>query len=281
GPIEYNVRTNSSPDILETLNDLPVKQVGGATVYMRDVAQVRDGFAVQTNMVHVDGRLSAMLTVLKTPTASTLDIVQRVKDALPRIQATLPAELGVKPLFDQSMFVRASLQGVLREAVIAAALTGLMILLFLGSWRSTLVIVVSIPLAILVSVITLSLLGETLNVMTLGGLALAVVILVDDATVEIENTNRNLAMGKPVIRAILDGAQQIATPTFVATLSICIVFVPIFFLTGVAHFLFTPLAMAVVFAMLTSYLLSRTIVPTTVRHLLQNEVEMFHAGHVG
>jgi len=158
GPIEYNIRTNSSPDILETLNDLPVKQVGGATVYMRDVAQVRDGFAVQTNMVHVDGRLSALLAVLKTPTASTLDIVQRVKDALPRIQATLPPELEVKPLFDQSVFVRASLQDVLREAVIAAVLTGLMILLFLGSWRSTLVIVVSIPLAILVSVITLSLL---------------------------------------------------------------------------------------------------------------------------
>src|SRR6266851_1823059 len=177
GPIEYNVRTNSSPDILETLNDLPVKQVGGATVYMRDVAQVRDGFAVQTNRVHVDGRLSALLTVLKTPSASTLDIVQRVKDALPRIQATLPPELEVKPLFDQSVFVRASLQGVLREAIIAAALTGLMILLFLGSWRSTLVIVVSIPLAILVSVITLSLFGETLNVMTLGGLALAVGIL--------------------------------------------------------------------------------------------------------
>src|SRR5436189_288996 len=234
GPIEYNVRTNSSPDILETLNDLPVKQVGGATVYMRDVAQVRDGFAVQTNMVHVDGRLSALLAVLKTPTASTLDIVQRVKNALPRIQATLPPELEVKPLFDQSVFVRASLQGVLREAVIAAALTGLMILLFLGSWRSTLVIVVSIPLAILVSVITLSLLGETLNVMTLGGLALAVGILVDDATVEIENTNRNLAMGKPVIKAILDGAQQIATPAFVATLCICIVFVPVVFITGVA-----------------------------------------------
>src|SRR6266849_3853891 len=234
GPIEYNVRTNSSPDVLETLNDLPVKQVGGATVYMRDVAQVRDGFAVQTNMVHVDGRLSALLAVLKTPTASTLDIVQRVKDALPRIQATLPPELEVKPLFDQSVFVRASLQGVLREAVIAAALTGLMILLFLGSWCSTLVIVVSIPLAILVSVITLSLFGETLNVMTLGGLALAVGILVDDATVEIENTNRNLAMGKPVIRAILDGAQQIATPAFVATLCICIVFVPVVFITGVA-----------------------------------------------
>src|SRR3989441_155407 len=278
GTIEYNIRTNSSPDILETLNDLPVKQVGDATVYMRDVAHVRDGFAVQTNQVHVDGRRSALLTVLKTPTASTLDIVQRVKDALPRIQATLPPELEVKPLFDQSVFVRASLQGVLREAIIAAALTGLMILLFLGSWRSTLVIVVSIPLAILVSVITLSLFGETLNVMTLGGLALAVGILVDDATVEIENTNRNLAMGKPVIQAILDGAQQIATPAFVATLCICIVFVPVVFITGVAKYLFTPLAEAVVFAMLASYLLSRTVVPTMVRYLLPAEARLHAPG---
>src|SRR5438477_12166423 len=275
GPIEYNVRTNSSPDILETLNDLPVSQVGGATVYMRDVAQVRDGFAVQTNMVHVDGRLSALLAVLKTPTASTLDIVQRVKNALPRIQATLPPELGVKPLFDQSVFVRASLQGVLREAIIAAALTGLMILLFLGSWRSTLVIVVSIPLAILVSVITLSLFGETLNVMTLGGLALAVGILVDDATVEIENIHRNLAMGKPIIRAILDGAQQIAVPAFVSTLAICIVFVPVVFLKGAVQFLFTPMALAVVLAMLASYFLSRTLVPTMVQYLLKSEVDRY------
>src|SRR5207245_4383313 len=273
GPIEYNIRTNSSPDILETLNDLPVKQVGGATVYMRDVAQVRDGFSAQTKMVHVDGRLSSLLTVLKTPTASTLDIVQRVKDALPRIRATLPPELDVKPLFDQSVFVRASLQGVLREAIIAAALTGLMILLFLGSWRSTLVIVVSIPLAILVSVITLSLLGETLNVMTLGGLALAVGILVDDATVEVENVNRNLDMGKPIIQAILDGAQQIAVPALVSTLCICIVFLPMFFLGGVARYLFVPLAEAVTFAMLASYLLSRTLVPTIARYLLKPPVE--------
>ncbi len=278
GPIEYNIRTNASPDVLETLNDLPVRQVGGATVYMRDVAQVRDGFQVQTNMVHVDGRRSALLTVLKTPKASTLDIVQRVKDALPRIQATLPPELNIKPLFDQSVFVRASLQGVVREALIAAALTGLMILLFLGSWRSTLVIVVSIPLAILVSVITFSFLGETINVMTLGGLALAVGILVDDATVEIENTNRNLAMGKPVIRAILDGAQQIATPAFVATLCICIVFVPVVFITGVGKYLFTPLAEAVVFAMLASYLLSRTVVPTMVRYLLPAEAHLHAPG---
>src|SRR5213595_1539174 len=263
GPIEYNVRTNSSPDILETLNDLPVKQVGGATVYMRDVAQVRDGFQVQTNQIHVDGRRSALLTVLKTPTASTLDIVQRVRDALPRIKATLPPELDIKPLFDQSVFVRASIQGVLREAVIAATLTGLMILLFLGSWRSTLVIMVSIPLAILVSIITLSLFGGTLNVMTLGGLALAVGIL---------------AMGKPVIRAILDGAQQIATPAFVATLCICIVFVPVVFITGVGKYLFTPLAEAVVFAMLASYFLSRTVVPTMVRYLLPAEAHLHAPG---
>jgi len=278
GPIEYNVRTNSSPDAIEALNDIPVKQVGGATVYLRDVAQVRDGFQVQTNQVHVDGRRSALLTVLKTPSASTLDIVQRVKDALPRIAATLPPELEIKPLFDQSVFVRASLDGVVREAVIAACLTGLMILLFLGSWRSTLVIMVSIPLAILVSLITLSLLGETINVMTLGGLALAVGILVDDATVEIENTNRNLAMGKPVIRAILDGAQQIATPAFVATLSICIVFIPVVFITGVGRYLFTPLAEAVVFAMLASYLLSRTVVPTMVRYLLPAEAHLHAPG---
>lgn len=278
GKIEYNVRTNSSPDVIEKLNDVPVRQVGDATVYMRDVAQVHDGYAVQTSMVHVDGRRSALLTVLKTPTASTLDIVQRVKDALPRIQATLPPDLNIRQLFDQSVFVRASLQGVLREAVIAACLTGLMILLFLGSWRSTLVIIVSIPLAILVSVITLSLVGETLNVMTLGGLALAVGILVDDATVEIENTNRNLAMGKPVLQAILDGAQQIATPAFVATLCICIVFLPVVFITGVGKYLFTPLAEAVVFAMLASYFLSRTVVPTMVRYLLPAEAHLHAPG---
>jgi multidrug efflux pump subunit AcrB len=274
GPTEYNVRTNSSPDVLDALNDIPVKQVGDATVYLRDVAQVRDGFAVQTSMVHVDGRRAALLTILKTPSASTLDIVQRVKDALPRIQATVPQELGIKQLFDQSVFVRAALNGVFREAVIAAALTGLMILLFLGSWRSTLVIVVSIPLAILISVITLSALGETLNVMTLGGLALAVGILVDDATVEIENTNRNLSMGKPVLQAILDGAQQIATPAFVATLCICIVFIPVVFITGAGKYLFTPLAEAVVFAMLASYFLSRTVVPTMVRYLLPAEAHL-------
>jgi multidrug efflux pump subunit AcrB len=274
GDTEYNVRTNSSPDVLAALNDLPIRQIGGATVALRDVAQVRDGFAVQTSMVHVDGRRAALLAILKTPGASTLDIVQQVKTALPRIQATLPPELDVKLLFDQSIFVRAALQDVFREALIAAGLTGLMILLFLGSWRSTLVIVLSIPLAILVSIIALASLGETINVMTLGGLALAVGILVDDATVEIENTNRNLAMGKPVIRAILDGAQQIAMPTFVATLCICIVFVPVIFITGPGKYLFTPLALAVAFAMLASYFLSRTFVPTMVRYLLPAEAEL-------
>jgi len=278
GKIEYNVRTNSSPNVLAALNEIPVKQIGGATVYLRDVAQVRDGYAVQTSMVHADGQRSALLTILKTPGASTLDIVQRVKDLLPRIETTLPPELEVKQLFDQSKFVRAALEGVFKEALVAALLTGLMILLFLGSWRSTLVIVVSIPLSILCSVIVLSLMGETLNVMTLGGLALAVGILVDDATVEIENTNRNLGMGKPVIRAILDGAQQIATPAFVSTICICIVFVPVVFITGAGRYLFTPLALAVVFAMLASYFLSRTVVPTMVRYLLPAEAELHLPG---
>jgi len=279
GQTEYVVRTNSSPDVFEQLNAIPVLQDGNATIYLDDVAQVHDGYAIQTSMVHVDGRRSALLSVLKTPNASTLDIVQRVRDALPRIQATLPSELTIKPLFDQSVFVRAALNGVVREALIAAALTGLMILLFLGSWRSTLVIVISIPLSILVSIIVFSALGQTLNTMTLGGLALAVGILVDDATVEIENTNRNLGMGKPVTRAILDGAQQIAAPAFVSTLCICIVFVPVVFISGVARYLFTPLALAVVLAMLASYFLSRTVVPTMVHYLLPAEVHLHQPGH--
>ena len=279
GPIEYVVRTNSSPDLFETLNDIPVLQDGAATVYLSDVAQVHDGFAIQTSMVHVDGQRSALLTVMKTADASTLDIVQRVRDALPRIQTTLPPDLNVTPLFDQSVFVRAALNGVFIEAAIAAALTGLMILLFLGSWRSTLVIVVSIPLSILVSIIVFSAMGDTLNTMTLGGLALAVGILVDDATVEIENVNRNFGMGKPITRAILDGAQQIAAPAFVSTLCICIVFVPVIFITGVAKFLFTPLALAVVLAMLASYFLSRTVVPTMVHYLLPAEAHLHQEGH--
>jgi multidrug efflux pump subunit AcrB len=273
GDREYNVRLNSSPELLQVLNDLPVKQVNGATVYIRDVAHVRDGFAVQTNIVSQNRIRSALLTVLKSASASTLDIIKRVREALPRIQATLPKELEISQLFDQSIFVRASINGVLREGVIAACLTAMMILLFLGNWRSTLVVATSIPLSILSSILVLGALGQTLNIMTLGGLALAVGILVDDATVEIENIHRNLALGKPMIRAILDGAQQIAVPAFVSTLSICIVFVPIFFLSGTAKYLFQPLAMAVIFAMLASYLLSRTVIPTMVKFLLREHME--------
>lgn len=278
GEREYNVRLNSSPDAVAALADLPVRQVGGSTVYIRDVASVRDGYAVQTNIVRQDGRRSSLLSVLKAGGASTLDVVDRIKAALPRIQSTLPPELKIGQLFDQSVFVRAALDGVLREAVIAASLTAAMILLFLGSWRSTLIVTVSIPLSILCSIIALSLLGQTLNVMTLGGLALAVGILVDDATVEIENIHRNLREGKPLTQAILDGAQQIATPALVSTLAICIVFVPVVFLTGVAQFLFVPLALAVVFAMLASYLLSRTLVPVLVRYLLKDELHLYQDG---
>ncbi len=273
GDREYNVRLNSSPELLQTLNDLPIKQVNNATVYIRDVAHVRDGFAVQTNIVAQNRVRSALLTVLKSASASTLDIINRVKAALPRIKATLPSELEITQLFDQSIFVRAAINGVLKEGVIAACLTALMILLFLGSWRSTLVVATSIPLSILCSIIILSVLGQTMNLMTLGGLALAVGILVDDATVEIENIHRNLAMKKPMVRAILDGASQIAVPAFVSTLCICIVFVPIFFLSGTARFLFQPLAMAVIFAMLASYFLSRTVVPTMVRFLLRGHLD--------
>ena len=271
GPREYRVSLNSSPDAVAALNELPVKVVNGATVYLRDVAHARDGFAVQTNIVRQDGRRSVLLTVIKKGGASTLTIVKQLKNLLPAIRAAAPPGLEVKELFDQSLFVRAAITGVLIEGAIAACLTGLMILLFLGSWRSTLVVITSIPLSILTSLAILSAIGQTLNVMTLGGLALAVGILVDDATVEIENIHRNLGLGKRLVQAILDGAQQIATPAFVSTLSICIVFVPVVFLTGPAKYLFTPLAMAVVFAMLASYLLSRTIVPTLVRYLLASE----------
>lgn len=275
GDREYLVRLNSSPELVSALNDLPVKTVNGATVYIKDVAHVRDGYAVQTNIVRENGVRSALLTVLRSGDASTLDVVNRVKATLPRIQASLPPELNITQLFDQSFFVRAAIAGVLREGAIAAVLTGLMILLFLGSWRSTLIVFISIPLSILTSLIVLSLLGETINVMTLGGLALAVGILVDDATVEVENIHRNLAQKKPIIRAILDGAQQIAVPALVSTLSICIVFVPVLLLTGAAKYLFTPLALAVVFAMLASYLLSRTLIPTLVQYLLAPEVTVY------
>ncbi len=279
--IEYQVKINGSPTLVEQMNDLPVKTVNGATVYMKDVAQIRDGFAVQTNIVRTNGSRGALLTVLKNGKASTLSIVNRVKAALPKIVAGLPPALKVTPLFDQSIFVRAAIGGVVREATIAAALTGVMILLFLGSWRSTLIVCISIPLSILTSLIVLSLMGETINVMTLGGMALAVGILVDDATVEIENTHRNMGMKKPLVRAVLDGAHQIAVPAFVSTLSICIVFVPVLLLTGAAKFLFTPLALAVVFAMLASYLLSRTLIPTMVHYLLKPEVELYRRGEHG
>ncbi|SRR5579883_3148416 len=278
GTRDYAVQLNNSPDIVSALNDLPIKQVNGTVIYIRDVAQVRDGYAVQTNVVHQNGRRSILLSILKTGSASTIDVVNRVKEAIPQIQATLPKELKLSFLFDQSLFVKASIDGVLKEGLIAACLTALMILIFLGSWRSTLIVAVSIPLSILVSIIIMSFLGQTFNIMTLGGLSLAVGILVDDATVEIENIHRNLAQGKPLKRAILDGAQQIAVPAFVATLSICIVFVPVVFLNGVAQYLFVPLAMAVVFAMLASYLLSRTVVPTMANYLLRSELDLYTAG---
>ena len=273
GEFEYDVAMNASPRTVAELNDLPVKVVGNSTIYLRDVAHVRDGFAPQTNVVRRDGSRGTLVTILKTGTASTLDVVAGIRALLPRVIPTLPPQLNVQPLADQSIFVRAAVSGVVREAIIAACLTAMMILLFLGSWRTTLIIAVSIPLSILTSVITLSLLGETINIMTLGGLALAVGILVDDATVEVENINRNLDMGKPVIQAILDGAQQIAVPALVSTLCICIVFLPMFFLGGVARYLFVPLAEAVIFAMLASYLLSRTLVPTIARYLLSPPVE--------
>src|SRR5882724_6945858 len=273
GEFEYDVAMNASPRTVPELNDLPVKVVGNSTIYLRDIAHVRDGFAPQTNVVRRDGSRGTLVTILKTGAASTLDVVAGIRAVLPRVIPTLPPQLAVQPLADQSIFVRAAVSGVIREGVIAACLTAAMILLFLGSWRSTLIIAVSIPLSILTSVIALSLLGETINIMTLGGLALAVGILVDDATVEVENINRNLDMGKPVIQAILDGAQQIAVPALVSTLCICIVFLPMFLLGGVARYLFVPLAEAVIFAMLASYLLSRTLVPTIARYLLSPPVE--------
>jgi multidrug efflux pump subunit AcrB len=266
---EYDVDLNASPTEVEKLNDLPIKVVGNSTIYIRDVAHVRDGFSPQTNIVRQDGKRGALVTILKNGDASTLSVVQGVKKLLPRVQTTLPPQMKIQPLADQSVFVRGAISGVVREAVIAACLTGAMILLFLGSWRSTLIIAISIPLSILTSVIVLSFLGETINMMTLGGLALAVGILVDDATVEIENTNRNLEEGKEIRQAILDGASQIAVPALVSTLSICIVFLPMFFLSGVPKYLFVPMAEAVVFAMLASYLLSRTLVPTLALYLLK------------
>ena len=275
GDREYVVKLNSSPGEVAALNDLPVRAANGSVVFIKDVAQVEEGFAVQTNVVRQDGKRSALLTVLKNGKTSTLDIVSGIRKAIPTVKAGLPASLKITPLFDQSIFVRDSISEVAREAAIAAALTGLMILLFLGSWRSTLIVCTSIPLSIATSLVILTALGETINVMTLGGLALAVGILVDDATVEIENTHRNMAEKKPLVRAILDSAQQVAAPAFVSTLSICIVFIPVVLLTGAAKYLFTPLAMAVAFAMLASYFLSRTIVPTMMHFLLESEIDLY------
>jgi multidrug efflux pump subunit AcrB len=275
GDREYYVKLNSSPDLIAAFNDMPVKTVNGVPVYIKDVAHVRMGYQVQTNVVRRDGHRAVLMTILKGEGASSIDVVNRVREALPGIQAQMPPELKMELLFDQSVFVRAAVEGVLKEGAIAAGLTALMILIFLGSWRSTLIVAVSIPLSILSSVIVLWGLGQTLNIMTLGGMALAVGVLVDDATVELENVHRNFGARKPLVQAILDGAAQIATPAFVSTLAICIVFVPVLFLTGPAASLFYPLALAVVFAMLASYFLSRTLVPTMVLYLLPKEVPLY------
>jgi multidrug efflux pump subunit AcrB len=278
GAQELLFRLNGSPDEIKTIASLPIKSAKGATVTIGDVAVVRDGFTPQTSLVRANGRRGVLMTMLKSAGSSTLDIVKRVRGVLPGLMATLPPAYKMDLLFDQSVYVRAAVEGVVKEAGIAAGLTALMILLFLGSWRSTLIVVTSIPLSILVSIIVLACLGQTLNLMTLGGLSLAVGILVDDATVELENVHRNMAMRKPIVRAILDGAAQIAVPAFVATLCICIVFIPVVFISGAARSLFTPLGMAVVFAMMTSYLLSRTLVPTMVHYLLGSEVDLYAGG---
>jgi multidrug efflux pump subunit AcrB len=275
GDYEYTVNLNSAPSKIAELGDLPIKSVGGAMVYMHDVAHVHNGSAVQTNVVHVDDNRSVLLSVFKNGTTSTLDIVSGIKKMLTILKPSLPDELDIKPIGDQSVFVRASIQGVIREGVIAAALTSLMILLFLGSWRSTLIVTTSIPLSILGAIGALSAIGETLNIMTLGGLALAVGILVDEATVTIESINYHLEQGKAVEAAIIDGASQIVVPAFVSLLCICIVFIPMFFLSGVARFLFVPMAESVIFAMVCSFLLSRTLVPTMAKYLLR-----VHPAHV-
>jgi multidrug efflux pump subunit AcrB len=273
GDLEYFVKVNASPRTIAELNDVPVATRNNSVVYVRDVAHVRDGYPPQTNIVRRDGHRAVLMSVLKTGSSSTLDIIREIKSRLPQLRESLPTSLNVDTIGDQSLFVRAAVSGVIKEAVIAAALTGLMILLFLGSWRSTLIIAISIPLSILASIICLSALGETINIMTLGGLALAVGILVDDATVTIENINWHLEKGDEVEPAILKGAQEIALPALVSTLAICIVFVPMFMLAGIAKFLFVPMAEAVVFAMLASYLLSRTLVPTLAKYWLQRHDE--------
>jgi multidrug efflux pump subunit AcrB len=271
GKDELDVRANTSPRTVAELNDLPIEQVGRTTIYLRDVATVSDGFAIQTNVVRQDGHRGVLMSILKAGNASTLSVVSGVQKLLPRVATIVPPALKMTPLFDQSIFVRGAVDGVIREGVIAGALTGLMILLFLGSWRSTLIIAVSIPLSVLTSIIVISLLGETINIMTLGGLALAVGILVDDATVTIENIERVLREGGSLNDGILKGAAQIAVPALVSTLCICIVFIPMFLLDGVARYLFVPLAEAVVFSMLASYVLSRTLVPTLAMYLLKTK----------
>lgn len=272
GQNDYPVLVNGSALSIEDLGNIRLRTQNGTTVFLRDVADVRDGFAPQTSIVHANGVRAVVMPILKSAGASTLDVVERVRAALPAVEATLPKGIQVSPLFDQSVFVRAAVRGVVGEAVIAGGLTALLMLVFLNSWRSTLIVVVSIPLSILVSAMVLGALGHSLNVMTLGGMSLAVGILVDDATVELENIHRNLGQGKPLAAAILDGAREIALPAFVSTLCICIVFVPVAFMTGSARSLFLPLALAVIFAMLTSYFLSRTLVPTLVRYLLAAEL---------
>jgi multidrug efflux pump subunit AcrB len=281
GPTEYNVALNTNPTVLAELNDLPIKTVNGAVIRVGDVAQVHDGYQPQQNIVRLDGVRGVLLTILKSGAASTLSVVDGVKKAMPRILRGLPAGLEAKEFADQSLFVRAAINGVVKEGVIAAALTAAMILLFLGAWRGTFIIALSIPLSVLSSLAMLSALGETINLMTLGGLALSVGILVDDATVEIENIHRQMALGKPNVQAILDGAQEIALPAFVSTLCICIVFVPMFFLAGVARYLFVPLAEAVVFAMLSSYALSRTLIPTLVMWFYRNVEYRGHVADLG
>ena len=270
GETEYTVRMNGSPDAINGLNDLPVRTVNGATTYIRDVAYVRDGFSPQTNVVRQDGARGVLLSVIKNGGASTLDIVSNLRALLPRVAATLPEDIKITPLFDQSLFVKAAIKGVISEALIAALLTAAMVLLFLGNWRTTLIISLTIPFSILSSILALQVMGETLNLMTLGGLALSVGILVDQAIVTIENIERHLHMGTELQEAILVGAGEIGVPAFVSTLCICIVFVPMFFLSGVARFLFVPLAQAVVFAMIASYILSRTLVPTLVMLLMRH-----------
>src|ERR1700734_3268156 len=269
GSFEYAIMLNNAPSVISDLGDLPIKAVNGAMVYIHDVAHVRDGNPPQTNIVHVDGNRSVLMVVLKNGAVSTLAIIDGIKQKLAEIKDILPSNLKIAQIGDQSVFIKAAVSGVVREGIIAAALTSVMILIFLGSWRSTLIIATSIPLSVLGSLATLSALGETLNIMTLGGLALAVGILVDDATVTIENINYHLEQGKAVETAILDGAAQIVTPAFVSLLCICIVFVPMFFLPGVARFLFVPMAEAVMSAMACSFILSRTLVPTMANYLLQ------------